>query len=273
MTISASFKFLYLGICALVLFPPIANAQDNLHCDPDILASVRNPNHYKARNTDNQDRDRCEGIYAQQVGSTLLQVVSFTEFFDEFNPFSDNQLQLSWIPFDKSKTKIRSMGIKKNLFYRMDTTRPTNEQQFIWPTDILFAQDIHREDLGVSAWTQQVLAGQTIDVYLPLKVYRDKLPESNSTYQLLILPGQELKEVYTSLAPIGKDGRRGDFLYDSEPLNEGPYPASRTIDLLISHDHLSSEGVYYLEVSAEMRKRGVEERIVVYFYHPVGNGR
>ncbi len=43
--------------------------------------------------------DRCEGIYIKEVSATLLQIVSFTESYAEFEHASGKALRLEW---DKS---------------------------------------------------------------------------------------------------------------------------------------------------------------------------
>ncbi len=140
-------------------------------------------------------------------------------------------------------------------------------QTFSWPTELLVGLDIPSRDVGIVGWTRLPIADRDREVYLPLAVR----PAGASTrpldpdYELVLVPGRELSEVYLSLAPLGDDGRPLEFLQDGEPLDYGYYPAGIGIDIELPE--LTTPGLYFLELgatTADSKATAVE----LYFYHP-----
>ena len=102
------------------------------------------------------------------------------------------------------------------------------------------------------------------DVYLPLRI-KQKAPTSKGrSYQLLILPGEELRQVFISLAPVKPDGSRGAFVVRDHSLGGSYYPAERPV--MIDIPELKKAGIYDLEIGATLRAGG-SWSTQVWFYH------
>ena len=101
-------------------------------------------------------------------------------------------------------------------------------------------------------------------VYVPLRIGQQANPLQTGHYQIVLLPGHELTEVYISLASVGADGRPGAFRPDGKALGYGYYPAGRGVT--ISIPNLEEPGIYYLEIGAVL-KGGGATTAEVWFYH------
>jgi hypothetical protein len=235
-----------------------APAQEN-HCDPNLKQIDTNPLGYRLRG------DRCEGIYIKEVSSTTLVVASLANSSNDFDFTTDKELQIKWEVADSRPVYLRVQGLKRRLYYRMDTVRPSGTTAYKWPTNVLAALNIQRRDIGLIGWSWYTIRGERQRVYVPLRVERQSKPCSSYTYQIVLLPGKELDEVFVSLAQLGTDGRPGLFLLDGKALNYGYYPAGRGITIPIRN--LQKIGVYYLELGA-MFKGGGTDTVELFFYYP-----
>jgi len=237
------------------------SAQSN--CDSNLTKLSNGPLEYKDRG------DRCEGIYVKEVGSTTLQIVSLTESFGEYNTNSGKPILIEWdTPPANSAIHLRAQSVKWKLYYRMDTYRPNGDKLYNWPTDILASLSIEKSDFGLVGIAQDSIAKEKRDIYVPLRVSQDGKTIRTNNYNLMLLPGVELKEVFISLAPLGTDGRPGKFIKNGDELKYGYYPAERSIQIPISG--LQIAGVYYLEIGATLRNGG-SSTLQIFFYHSYPN--
>ncbi len=215
-------------------------------CDPNLSQLGQNPEGYRLRG------DRCEGIYVQPVsGSTTLLVASFTEFFEEFDP-RDN-LSVEWSSPTETPIHLRAYGLREKLYYQMDATVAGGERAYLWPAGVLNALHLAKQDIGVVGYTEYKIGGENRTLYVPLRI-RQKDRKASHGYQLVLLPGSELKEVYVSLAQVGNDGQPHSYLISDRPLGKGFYPAERGI--LVELPSLKVPGVYYVEIGASSRYGG-----------------
>jgi hypothetical protein len=235
-------------------------AQDSL-CDAFLSAPKNHPYGYIRRG------DRCEGIYIQEVSSTTLLVASLTEFFEDYDLTSGKDLLVEWKAPGSTEVRLRAQGVTQKLYYRMDTVLLANSTAYTWPAHILAAMNIRKNDLGVMGWTTHVFGETVQKVHLPLRIRQQKHPVGAHSYQLILVPGRELQEVYISLATVNADGLPETFLKDGEPLEYGYYPAGRGITIPISG--LKSAGIYYLEIGATLKGTGVTT-VELWFYHRGG---
>ena len=242
------------------LFQPLSGfAQDN-PCDPNLVGSASDPLGYHLRH------DRCEGRYVQDVASTILVTASLTEAFEDYDLKAGKELVVAWQAPQKQPVHLRAQGLRPRLYYRMDTVRPPGSVSFQWPTAILAALDIPRQDIGVIGWMSYALGGVAREVSLPLRIsQKGNIPQAR-TYRVVLWPGRELTEVFISLAPVKADGAVGTFLpnQDGRPLKYGYYPAERGIEFDLPAPE--TPGVYYLEIGATLRSGGVIT-IENWFYH------
>jgi hypothetical protein len=223
-------------------------------CDPGLHASTGHPLHYQARGSAQEQTDRCEGIYIQDVSGATLLVVSLTAAFADFDLESEAPLQVEWAAADSDVVHLRAYPLRHKIYYRMDTERAAGTKSYIWPTAVLAALGLSRPDVGVVGWTRR-LVGQTMrDVFLPLHISQTGVPPANG-YQVVLLPGRELVEVYVTLATVGADGAPADSVRDGVALEYGYYPAGRGI--VIPLTGMEEPGLYYLELGATLRGGGV----------------
>jgi hypothetical protein len=235
-------------------------AQSN--CDSNLTKLSNGPLSYKDRG------DRCEGIYVKEVSSTTLQIVSLTESFGEYNTNSGKPILIEWdTPPATSVIHLKAQSVKRKLYYRMDTFRPNRDKLYNWPIDILASLNIEKSDFGIVGIAQASIGQEKRDIYIPLRLSQDGTVQINN-YNLMLLPGVELKKVFISLALLGADGRPGKFIKDGEELKYGYYPAERSVQIPISG--LKSEGIYYLEIGATLRNGG-SSTLQILFYHSKEN--
>lgn len=234
------------------------SAQGN--CDPSLTKLSSGPLGYRDRG------DRCEGVYIKEVGSTTLQVGSFTEFFEAYNLKSGKPLIIEWDkPPAASRVRLRAQGLKRRLYYRMDAYRPAGNLSYSWPTNILSPLNILKSDIGLTGTFPYDLGQVKREIYIPLRIRQEEKAVPRGDYNLVLLPGVELKEVFISLTLLGADGRPGSLIRDGGKLGYGYYPAERGIEIPISG--LKDAGIYFLEIGAELRNGGLST-LELWFYHP-----
>ncbi|MFC0773395.1 hypothetical protein [Terrimonas alba] len=227
--------------------PVIVFAQN--YCDSSLLQPAGSALGYRPRG------DRCEGTYAKPVGGTTLLVASFASVAATINTKNGRPILISWSqPPVKSKLHIRAQGIKRRLYYRMDTMHPADSLRYRWPSAILSSLNISSRDIGITGTIRCKVGGADKEVYLLLRISQDNERTTSGKTVLLLLPGTELKEVYVSLAPVGADGRPGQFIKEAEKLGYGYYPAERGIEIILPV--LPAKGFYYLEIGATLINGG-----------------
>lgn len=253
------------GACLFVLLlplvggtAPIFSSQVN-HCDPSLGQPEGNPYGYRLRG------DRCEGMYVKQVGSTALMIVSFTESIEDYNLKIDKDLVVQWKTPGSEAARLRAYSLRRRLYYRMDTVRPSATESFTWPVSLLSSLEIPRQDLGIIGWIQLLIGTIEREVYVPIRIHQQQDGGLVGTYTVVLLPGVELSEVYVSIARLGENGRPGIFLRDGQALGYGYYPADRRIDFPITNP--GPRGFYYLEIGATL-KSGGSATVELWFYHP-----
>jgi hypothetical protein len=227
-------------------------------CDTSLSAPQGSPHGYRLRG------DRCEGIYVQELAGTTLKVAALIESFEDYSLTGAQDLRVAWTPLGEGTVSLRAWGLKPRLYYRMDTTQSAARASYSWPTGILASLNIRRQDAGVLGWVQWDIGGIKQRVYLPLRISQQRDPVRSDSYQVVLLPGRQLSEVYIRLAPVYADGRLGKLLRDGEPLQYGHYPAERGIVIPISGAKVP--GIYYLEIGADLAGGGVATT-QLYFFH------
>ncbi|MHA4808846.1 hypothetical protein ACX0G9_12100 [Flavitalea flava] len=251
----------FLPVASLILhlsLGVLTHLSAQVPCDSSLLKNTGSPLSYSNRG------DRCEGLYIKEVGSSTLQIVSLTEFFEQYNNGSGKALQMEWDrPPGNGVTRLRAQGIKRRLYYRMDTFQPAGSGSFNWPSNILASLNILPGDIGVLGLTRYAVGQMEQDVYLPLRIKQQGSYIHSGTYKLVLLPGVELSEVYISMALTDPDGQPRQFIKDGEKLGFGYYPAERGIEIPVSG--LKGKGTYFMEIGATLRSGGTST-IELWFY-------
>ena len=253
-------------IAACLLAGPASSqlpAKEESPCDPGLPVASKDSLSYQLRG------DRCEGRYTMssqvRIFSGVLRVVSFVEHFEEYHPGSDQDLRIEWSVPQPKEIALRASGLQTGLYYRMDVNPSANTTNYSWPTDILQALQISRNELGLIGWASYKFSnGMVKDVYLPLRITQNSPAKSSSNYQVVIWPTQELSEVFVSVASLDSDGSPRNFILDGEELGYGYYPKDRGIHFEIPKP--PKTGVYYLEIGASL-KDGGGVNIEDWFYH------
>ena len=232
-------------------------AQSN--CDSSLVKLSTGPSGYRERG------DRCEGIYIKEVGSTTLQIASFTESFVQYDLNSGKPLIIKWdAPPNNSSVSLRAQGLRRKLYYQMDKIIPAGKTSYSWPINFLSSLSIGKSEIGIAGRFLYKSGKLERNVYIPLRISQQGNDVKTGNYKLLVFPGTELKEVYISMAPVEPDGSNGKFIIEGKKLGYGYYPAERAIEIPVSG--MKETGIYYLEVSAE-KKNGSTSTQEIWFYH------
>ncbi len=227
-------------------------------CDPLLVQPATNPYGYHLRG------DRCEGIYVQQVSGAPLAVVSWTQSFADYDLTSRRPLILGWeMTRGTAPIRLRAQGLRRRLYYRMDSVQRSNSNSFTWPADVLSALGISRHDAGIVGITEADIEGAQREVYLPLRVSQENKSDKSNSYSLTLLPGIEMKEVFLTLT--GPSGDKPSRIKNGEAVGYGYYPAERAIEIPVAG--LRGRGFYHLEIGATLRSGGATA-IEFWFYHP-----
>ena len=242
------------GLVALLLVHSIS--AQSTHCDPQLPSASDDPYGYRLRG------DRCEGVYINEVAATL-RVASLTSSLADFNPTSSRNVLIEWTAIGNQPVHLRANSLRERLYYQMDSFRPTASASYSWPTDLLAALGLGRNDLGLTASTSYQVGNTKREVFLPIRI-KGQSASKTRNYQLVLLPGVELAEVFMSLAPVKDDGSLGPFIIKDQAQQSGYNAANRTLTIRIPE--VTSSGIYYLEIGAVLRTRG-STSTQVWFYH------
>ncbi|HXT52052.1 MAG TPA: hypothetical protein VN811_13490, partial [Thermoanaerobaculia bacterium] len=204
------------------------------------------------------------GIYFREVASTTLLVAGLTESVADVDTAAAKTLLLEWAAPPGAALHIRARALRHRLYYQMDTMQPAASGSYAWPTALLAKFNLRSKELGLLAWTPRTVGGATRDVYVPLRL-RQAAASRSPTYQLWLLPGVELAEVFVTLYSVGADGSAGTVIQRDEPLKYGFYPADRVISVPLPP--LPAAGTYALEIKALRRAGGSASAPPLWFYH------
>lgn len=251
-------------LCALT-FPAVLAAQVS-PCDPSVERNAKGGSlGYQPRG------DHCEGLYATDVAATMMWVASLTVAFDEYDLNSTAPLDVRWSAPQGKATHLRAHGIKRDLYYRMDSPRATGTDSWQWPTDVLAAQGIERSDIGVLGWVDESVGGVEYELFVPVSVTLPGAIQASSgtgRYEMIIVPNVRLEEVYVSLAQVDAVGKRpeGEYIKKQEALGQRVYPTQRPIKIQLSE--FTESGIYLVEITATRGDGRPVTMDPMWVYHP-----
>ena len=198
----------------------------------------------------------CEGLYARDVGGRPLVVVALTSSVDEFASTDSTDLTLDWAAQAGAPIHLRAEALRPRLYYRMDAALPAATASLRWSPRLLKTLGLTRRELGLLAWTEQRIGGELRRVLTPLRLSLslksmgpDALP-----WQLVVLPADELDELYLSVTPVDANGIAGAPLVADRALGRGFYPASRPVSIELPR--LAGAGLYRVDLAAALRSGG-----------------
>ena len=211
---------------AWVLLPVEAVGQTS-PCDPAIERNARRGQlGYQSRG------EHCEGLYETDVAALPIWVASLTQVFSPYDLNSTDPLVISWEPPAGDGLNLRAHGIKRNLYYRMDAPGRAGGA-FEWSTDVLAAQGIERDDIGVLGWSTHSSDGAQHNVLVPVRVAQGGREAGTGTegYELVLVPNVRLNEVFVTLAAVSGPGEypQGSYIKDREPLGQVVYATQQPI--------------------------------------------
>lgn len=195
----------------------------------------------------------------------LLTVASLTAAFEDYDLGSNRDLTVRWTaPAAAESIAVRALGLHPRIPYRMDAVLSAHDNTFRWRLDLLRNMRIGRRHVGVVAWVHQHDRSAPM-TFLPLTVMQTDASVNASEYDLVILPGRELREVYVTIALTDSNGRPDSLVWRDKRLEYGYYPARRPITVRLPR--LSVAGFYYLEIGATLRHGGAAGMTFL-LYHP-----
>lgn len=250
-------SLLALAVVSLAFRVKPAGAQP--FCDPSLVGRSDSPTAYRER------EGRCEGIYAQQVGTVSLGVRSLVESFGPFDPSRDTELVLAWTapPGIERNVKLRAFSFRPRTYFRMDTAVLATRGEYRWPTNVLASERLIQDELGIVAWVELPgPGGSTREVYLPLRVGRGgKIEEIG--HRISIVPSERLDKVHVSVSRLDAGGGVAATLKRDEELGFGYYPSGKPTDF--STGNLGAAGFYRIEVTATPKSGSpVKESFEIY---------
>ena len=224
-------------------------------CDPLLPTPENHPQPYEPND------QTCEGIYIQEVSATsIISLAIFTEGASSKSLLAGPDVKMSWkTPEPLLDLKIRAQGIKRKLYYRMDTRIASQNAEFTWKTSIVERLSISLIDIGLTAWIPDYYEG--IDrLFIPLRLSQENVDDGNvEKYTVAIMPSQELNELSYSLSVEDNE------IKPLEPLGYGYYPNDRPIVFTIDKGNLVP-GKYMLHLVAEP-SNGSSRPLDIWFYH------
>ncbi len=250
-----------LAVLALGVCLPVASAAQQSPCDQRTLDNARGErNGYQQR-----DPTRCEGLYGSDVSGQVLKVVSLTAGFD-YDTASSKPLMLTWSAPAGSYVRLLAQATKRDLYYRMDA-RPETPGEFEWPSDLLRARRITKNDIGLLGLSS---AGNgQHELLVPLQISQEGDAPSADRYELQLLPNVGLSEVRVSLASVSEVGGRptGALIRDQQPVRRRSFPERRPIKIRIPYSELPAPGIYLVEISGKRANGRPVAATPIWFYH------
>ncbi len=229
-------------------------------CDSSLPSPANDPLGYRLRG------DRCEGRFIKEVGNTTLSLRSVVESVEPLDVSVARMLRADWpVPPGAADVALRVQGVKRRLYYRMDTRRAAASGGFAWPSDLLTTVAPTLDDLGLLASTRLTVGGTDHEVYLPLRVGAS--PRAGQAYTLVIVPGVALSEVYVTVDELAVDGSVRHNVIPDEPLQYGYYPAERGIEFRLPLRALGGPGLVRVRLVARLEAGG-SATIDAWLYHP-----
>jgi len=255
--------------CAVVLWmalPPFAlvarrvDAQGSVRCDTALMRRAVGVQGYRRYG------ERCEGVFRENVGAAAtLWVASFTRAFDPIDTRASLYVQVTWPVAVDQEVRIAARSIRRNLYYAMDTWRPPGDTAWRWPTTILDGQNIHREDIGVLAWTTWRFGDKSATVYLPLSISSSpRAADTSIVYSLVVFPTEPLDSMYLTLARLGPDGRP-QSVKPNEPVSQAFFFAERPVVIPIRDP--GPTGIYSARLSARYAGGKILTLDPILFHH------
>lgn len=253
---------LLLGLIGLLGWVEHARSAPN-SCDPDLRPPSDTPYAYRQRGP------VCEGLYARDIGGRAMSVVALTSAVDDFALDDGGDLLLDTadvLDANPATIHLRAEALRPKLYYRMDAETTSASLPLRWPPRLLKALALTRRDIGLLAWAEQRIGGESRRVLFPVRLRQSRAaPQAapiSAPWQLAVLPLDELNELYFSVTPLDEHGADGPVLVQARALGLIYYPPYRPVAIALPT--LAGRGVYRIDISADLRAgRSATDRIWV----------
>lgn len=260
-TLLASGRAVVFIVCLGLTAPHLQAQPTGAACDPELTAPPNDPLGYRLRGA------RCEGVYhVQKVSGTGgLTLASLTGETASTEIRRGEPLVITWVSPAPAEVRLRAAGLRRQLHYRMDARSETGDATFAWPTDVLTALEMGVRDVGISASIDHRVGDRTERVYLPVRWGEGSSSDASGRYEVVVVPGMTLDEVYVSLAAVTDvDSPDAGVLLRNKPLQYGLYPAERPVRVTLPQ--LGRTGIYRLQLAA-LQRGGSSSTASLYFFH------
>ena len=206
-----------------------------------------------------QRGDRCEGLYwkphAQEASLSLVGLRRLEKSKASSLPSS---IELAWpskasIPANTS-VSIRSVLLRSDKYYQMDTAKAYGARVYHWPTDVLRGLNVALPDVGVYAFASLNIGQTHWKVYLPLALSPG---DSLQDYEVTLVSGTMLLNLKWRCSRMDADGIPGKEL-GSATLSQR-FPAGEPIRFRMTLPQY--EGFSFMEVSADPVSPGLVEAL------------
>lgn len=240
----------------LALSVPARGAESS--CDHELLERAKGS---KSAMAYRERGGRCEGFYAQQVGTVTLEVRSLTWGSIEVDPSSVPAIALGWTPPPRAKggLRLRAFSFRPRTYYRMDASFPLVQRSFSWPTEIL-EEAADAGELGLVAWMDTPPPGAGGRVYLPVRLGVGREGKATAS----VVPSERLRELRVSVARLDIDSGKEQVLRDDQELDYGYYPSGQPVEFELGDLKPGFYRVKAKALAADGKGSPVIEDFVVY---------
>jgi hypothetical protein len=216
-------------------------------CNPDLLRQTnsKDQDRYSQR-----EKDRCEGVYLEQVAGAVgdLLVASLTTAGKLPVQWPANgPLRLQWHSPVTGPVHIQAFPVVPRKYFRLDVVSDAGSS-YDWNTGII-SRYLTPSETGVVAWTTTQVNGRDQRIYLPLVVGASGT--SAAAYRLTLVPPVDLSEIYFTFASTVPGEKP---LRSRTPLRFGSYPADQRIDMDLPP--VPKPGLYRVELIGDRKDQG-----------------
>lgn len=239
-------KPLFLGslfaLPILVPCPLSATSNGDQFCDQGLRDLLTGARAYQPR-----DGNRCEGEYAQQVNSGLMEVKSFVMGPIGYDVGTPEELFVRWHrPLEsQAATWLRGTSLRHDQYYRMDTAVAASRTDFEWSLDVLANLEVEPRHLGVAAW---VAPETETRIFLPVAIGQGTVPELVGDLRLRLVANYEITTLFVTVRRARWPGRTdGGFeVVEEQPPDDFGFPAKQPIEVMIERPR--QPGLYAVEI-------------------------
>jgi hypothetical protein len=199
-------------------------------CDSTLRKLARGDNGYQSRG------DRCEGLYARQVGEGGSLILVAIVRSDDDSLVNADKLRISWAQVGIDSIALVVRSTHPRIFYIMNTVRPGRGNAYDWPIDVARAEGLTPSDFGFLAWYPKSIRSDANRVYLPVQVSASGGPEPAGDFNVVVVPTTDLREVAVSADELQADGVVSRQLFHDRRLSGTYFPADTRIHIPLPSD-------------------------------------